>query len=253
VVLLVYIILAVIADQIGQPFQTPDTRLLPVVRYGNMAITAAVLIALSAFYQAAVARAERYMQHYSSTLEKLSNMDPLTGILNRRGTVAALDYALALGSRNGTDTAVILLDLDHFKSINDKYGHETGDDVLKKIAEATGKVVRGSDCVGRWGGEEFLAVLPAANETGAENVAERIRDEIGRVSVTIPEGGTVPVTATVGVAVHRPGERPATATLSPAETRTALIFAADTAMYSGKAAGRNCVACAPRPDVPQGG
>lgn len=252
-VLLMYLLLAVITDQIGRPLQTPDTRLLLVVRYGNMAITAAVLIALSVFYQAAVARAERHMQHYSRTLEKLSIVDPLTGVLNRRGMIKELDRALALGSRNGTNTAVILLDLDRFKSINDRYGHETGDDVLKKIAEATGTVVRSSDCVARWGGEEFLAVLPATDESGAENVAERIRDKIAHVSVSIPDGGTVPVAATVGVAVYRPGERPGATPLSQEQTRAALISAADTAMYSGKAAGRNRVACAPCLDYPDDG
>lgn len=246
-ILLAYLTLAVVSDQLTAASQRDAIALLPLARYGNMAVTACVLIALSGFYQAAVARAERAMHHYSQTLEQLSRADPLTGSLNRRGTAAELDRALARAARDGTPTAVILLDLDRFKRINDTYGHDCGDEVLRAVADASRDSIRGTDSFGRWGGEEFLVVLPQSDTRGAEHVANRLRAAIARIA--IPRGDDLPVTvtATLGVAVHLPSEGRGGPPVDA--VRTALLSAADRALYDGKAAGRDRVVLAPPPEI----
>lgn len=243
VILIVYVAFAVVADRF---FPTPPPRvvpLIPVARYGNMAIAAGVLIALSGFYQAAVARAERYMGHYSKTLEKLSLTDTLTGTMNRRGTTNELEQALSASSRSESPFAVILIDLDHFKMINDHHGHEAGDAVLTTVARALTDSVRGSDSVGRWGGEEFLAVLPDTGVAGARFVAERIANAIKSAVVYCRGGREIRITATLGVAIYDPG----TNTLPPDEARTTLLADADAALYEGKAAGRDQIVFAALP------
>lgn len=163
--------------------------------------------------------------------------DPLTGALNRRGTLRELNRALSVGARTGTATAVVLFDLDHFKAIDDTYGHDAGDEVLKAVAGASQNVYRGSDSFGRRGGEEFLAVLPNADTDGAGLVARRIREVIAGLAIPCPGCADIAVTATIGVAVHTPISQ----VESSEQQGAVLVSAADHALYKGKTAGRDRV------------
>lgn len=176
------------------------------------------------------------MEHYSDTLHKLSSSDPLTGVLNRRGTERALRRAFDTSRVSQSSIAVAILDLDHFKSINDRYGHGDGDIVLKTVAAAGASVVRGTDSFGRWGGEEFLAVLPSTDATGVELATERIKGAIDELKVELSSGASVTVSATIGVAVADPSV--------DGSTIDDLLRRADDALYRGKAAGRDRIVVA---------
>ena len=161
-------------------------------------------------------------------LRRLATHDHLTGTLNRRAIVDQLDVELKRASRNGTSVALILADLDHFKQINDEYGHSAGDAVLAEAAVRLRSVLRGHDVIGRYGGEEFLIVLPDCEPADAAAVAARACQA---VSASPTESGGVPVRVTASAGV--------TTTRSGATTLRTLIDAADEALYRAKAAGRN--------------
>ncbi len=151
--------------------------------------------------------------------------DPLTGLANRRSLERAL-RSLQDGAAAG---GVLMVDLDHFKAINDTLGHETGDDVLVAVATTLQHVIRPDDTVGRWGGEEFLIVLPDADGDVLIEVAERIRGAVEQ----LPDGPPGGITVSVGAALRR-----------STDDVDALVSRADRAMYVAKAGGRNCVASA---------
>jgi diguanylate cyclase (GGDEF)-like protein len=153
----------------------------------------------------------------AARLEKLSTIDALTGALNRRGVQAIL-------SRHDP-ISVVLCDLDHFKRINDGFGHTEGDHVLSRVAALLGSVVRAGDVVARWGGEEFLLVLPAVDLARAHQVAERARRAVACEPFT---SELLQVTLSAGVAERR-----------RAESVEQLIRRADEALYQAKRAGRN--------------
>jgi diguanylate cyclase (GGDEF)-like protein len=185
-------------------------------------------------------------------MEALAMHDTLTGLFNRR---AVHDRALAELNRMGRGTAsgplsVILLDLDRFKTINDQYGHEAGDRVLRVVAERLAQQLRSYDIVGRWGGEEFLLVLPGVDAAGASVVAERVRDSLAQTAVPV-DGGSVTLTASLGVATIDEVAAGRATPLSGAQAAGGdepwldrLVRAADQALYQAKRAGRNrvCVA-----------
>lgn len=154
--------------------------------------------------------------------------DALTGLKNRRAVLNALEVELSRTERQRQRVAVMLADIDHFKHINDRYGHSAGDAVLVEVAKALGSELRPYDVAGRYGGEEFLIIIPTMNNVRAVEVAERIRL---KVSETVRANGSPqPVTISVGVTV--------TAGDEPLET---VIDAADAAMYAAKQGGRNRV------------
>lgn len=156
--------------------------------------------------------------------------DQLTGLLNRRGFRESAERALAQGRRSGRSAAAMLVDLDHFKRINDEHGHEVGDAALRKFGQALSARVRQSDVVGRWGGEEFVVLLTGADAAQALSVAESCRRALALLSVD-GRRGPIPVTASYGVAA----DDCETADLD------ALIRRADAAMYRSKRAGRDRV------------
>jgi diguanylate cyclase (GGDEF)-like protein len=159
--------------------------------------------------------------------------DPLTGLPNRRAFLAALDIEQARSERHGYSMSLLLLDVDHFKSINDTHGHAAGDRVLAALGQLLVREVRKTDIVGRWGGEEFVAVLSGADEPGARIGAERIRAAIEAMQVRLENGQLVPVRASIGVSC-----------LEVRDTPEILIGRADSAMYQAKSAGRNRIAVA---------
>jgi len=168
----------------------------------------------------------------SRDLERLSLEDPLTGLANRRELDRRLREWLGQRARTGTPLAVALLDIDHFKRVNDRYGHAVGDKVLKQTADLIRGECRAIDVVARYGGEEFAVVLPGVDTAAAMAVCERIRAAYARASAL---GGVpgIALTLSAGVAGWTPGAG-----------GDSLLDAADRAMYAAKRAGRNRVALA---------
>ncbi|WP_312814367.1 GGDEF domain-containing protein [Brevundimonas sp.] len=154
--------------------------------------------------------------------------DPLTRALNRRFLPTILSREISLATNSGTQLSLMMLDVDHFKSINDQWGHSTGDAVLKQVAEIISDNVRLSDFVFRYGGEEFLIVLVETSAEEAHVVAERIREQLAAREIRLPAGGSVGVTASLGIA-----------TFQDHPDYNELIETADKALYDAKNAGRN--------------
>ncbi len=155
-------------------------------------------------------------------LEARADVDPLTEILNRRGFERELKRSLAYVKRYGASAALVYLDLDHFKAVNDNHGHAAGDAVLKAVAMVLGRQVRASDVVGRLGGDEFGVLLWNLSEADAREKALALEAAIGRT--TAHHGGPISVAASAGVAVILPLDEPAE-----------LLERADRAMYARKA------------------
>ena len=163
----------------------------------------------------------------NARLEALATTDAITGLLNHRGAVDAIDAAMSRSQRSGHPCALLFLDLDRFKSLNDTYGHPAGDAALREVGSVLRERTRAGDSLGRWGGEEFVVLLPDTGLAGARVAAEAIRT--GVAERTLPFGGGVHMTCSLGLAV------------SPhhAKDRAGLVDAADRAMYAAKRLGRN--------------
>ena len=160
-------------------------------------------------------------------------LDPLTGLHNRRHLDARLKSEFAFANRHGTPLSVLLIDIDHFKKVNDTHGHLGGDAALRALADRLQRTVRTEDIVARYGGEEFAVVVRGIEAPGAMLLAERIREQALRIQVE-HEGETIKFTISVGVATMT-RER-------LFDSIAALVKAADDALYEAKAAGRNrCV------------
>lgn len=160
--------------------------------------------------------------------------DPLTRLYNKRYFDERLDAELRFAHRHGAKLALLLIDVDHFKRVNDGHGHLVGDTVLSAVAGALAKAIRNEDVVARFGGEEFVVILRATALDHALVLAERLRKRIEEVAVELDGGPPLSVTASIGVAELAP----------PVATAAELVDAADRALYAAKAAGRNRVAAA---------
>jgi diguanylate cyclase (GGDEF)-like protein len=169
-------------------------------------------------------------------VERQALVDGLTGLANRRQCEETLEDELARVERFGGSLAVVVADLDWFKDINDRHGHPAGDTVLREFAVLLEETVRDVDLAGRWGGEEFVLVLPGTDLTGGAQLAERIRAALAGRTVLAVDGSPIPVTASFGVAA-----------IPPAKTASELFAAADAAMYQAKRAGKNRVETAREP------
>jgi diguanylate cyclase (GGDEF)-like protein len=170
-------------------------------------------------------------------LARLAVTDPLTGALNRRGFLDHAHPILARAERSGEPMAVAMLDLDRFKTINDGFGHDAGDDVLRGFSAELARGLRAGDLLGRFGGEEFVLLLPGIDGAGAVATVERLRAAV-RAAVPHPAGGRSTVTASAGVAI-------VDTTRSAEAALAAAVTAADAALYEAKQAGRDRVAIAP--------
>lgn len=170
-------------------------------------------------------------KQYEQQLRDLATTDELTGLANRRALLQQAEAELDRAKRYGRPFSLLMLDLDHFKRVNDTYGHDVGDKVLEALARSGEKALRDSDVLGRLGGEEFAAILPETTAEKAREVAERLREGVGRVRVEEPSApdGAVQVTISVGVAEFNE-QRP---------TVDAVLKAADKALYQAKETGRN--------------
>ncbi|MEJ2644874.1 MAG: bifunctional diguanylate cyclase/phosphodiesterase [Gammaproteobacteria bacterium] len=163
-------------------------------------------------------------------LQEIATFDHLTGLPNRRAMVEALEREHARASRNGRPYSLVLFDLDHFKLINDSYGHVIGDQVLIGVARAAQSALRDGDWLGRWGGEEFLALLPETDQAEALTTAERLRGAVGS-KPQHADDWTVEVTLTAGVATYP----------QDGQALSRLISSADANLYEAKRSGRNRV------------
>jgi diguanylate cyclase (GGDEF)-like protein len=164
-------------------------------------------------------------------VRRLAATDELTGLLNHRVLQEVLAREIRVAKRYGTPLALIMLDLDHFKQVNDRYGHQQGDAVLRSVAAVLKSSVREVDFPARYGGEELAVVLPHLDLAGAATLAERIREAVASIQVETVGGPRLSVTASIGVAALSPDLR----------TRQQLIAAADSALYRAKHGGRNRV------------
>ena len=155
--------------------------------------------------------------------------DPLTGMQNRRGMDATLFHEVARARRSGTPLSVAMLDIDHFKQLNDSHGHHAGDRALVHLSEVVRSVLRDSDTTVRYGGEEFVMILPETDLSGARFVVDRLRLVV-RKSPLIHEGQRIPLSLSAGIAQ-----------LQPAENGSALLLRADRATLQAKSEGRDRV------------
>jgi diguanylate cyclase (GGDEF)-like protein len=167
-----------------------------------------------------------------SQVTYLANSDELTGLSTRRCFFERAGAAVAAAQRRGEPLAAIMLDVDHFKSINDKHGHPVGDEVLKALGARLRETLRASDVVGRYGGEEFVAILAGASPTVAE-IAERLRRSVSATPIETRDG-PIPVTVSIGLAFLTPDDC----------DLDALLRRADASLYQAKRGGRNQVVAA---------
>ncbi len=204
--------------------KTEDNALAGIRRtlYVNLIVCLAVTLVVVGITSMALSR-------YQRRLEEMATTDKLTGLLNRQTLDVLFQQALSLARRGNEPLTVVLADLDHFKHINDKHGHLTGDEVLKRVATCLRAQLRASDVVCRWGGEEFLLILKDCDAEAAAGLAEKLRETLEQdpdLLALAPKG----CTASFGVAQFVPGE-----------SVESLVGRADAALYAAKQAGRNCV------------
>ena len=172
----------------------------------------------------------REAERLGADMTQLAITDPLTRIMNRRGITVSLLDAMAQAERYNTPLSVAMGDVDHFKRINDKHGHEVGDKVLAQIASVLMDALRMPDKVGRYGGEEFLVIFPHTTLAQARKIAERMRGEVQKSDIDVGDG-RAEVTISLGVTQFQKGE-----------DLEQLLSRADKALYQAKSGGRNLVA-----------
>jgi len=173
-----------------------------------------------------------YLQRVIDGLCELSLKDPLTGLANRRHFRAVLDRTIDMVARSGEPALLLMVDIDHFKAVNDTHGHPAGDLVLLAVAQTLAKCVRPMDTVARYGGEEFAVVLPNCHTFFGVTVAERIRQSIQNMSVPIASGQPINVTVSIGGAYAPEWVR---------STASLWTERADVQLYRAKHEGRNRV------------
>jgi diguanylate cyclase (GGDEF)-like protein len=197
-------------------------HLLRAINFINIAISFSAVALISFYFRLASMNLEQ-------ELEKLANTDPLTGLLNRRSMQELLETQRSLSSRSGLNFTIIFVDIDHFKGFNDTFGHSCGDYVLCEVASFMKNHLRLGDAIARWGGEEFLIMLPDTSIKGARTIAEKIRLGVAEKHFHLA-GNDFSVTLTLGLSQH--------------EHQTTIdesLKRADEALYQGKLAGRNLV------------
>lgn len=175
----------------------------------------------------------RHIRESNTRLEKLATTDPLTGLANRKQIMTSLDKEMEAFCRHSTSFAVLMIDIDHFKRVNDTYGHQAGDNVLVGVANILTAILRTLDTAGRFGGEEFLVILETTDHDQAMHTAERIRQAVAKHSFPW-QGELLKVTVSVGCGAILPQD----------ETVDELIGRVDQALYRAKEGGRNRVWCA---------
>jgi diguanylate cyclase (GGDEF)-like protein len=208
----------------AQAFQEGAVGYLPKGSLSQKKLSNIIDVALDKWTRLQQARADR------EKLERLANFDSLTGLYNRRAVLDKLDELINLANRYKEDFSLSMLDIDNFKKVNDRYGHLTGDEVLEKIAVLIRRNTRETDIVGRYGGEEFIIILPKTNLSSAWVVAERLRNIIEKAELKDSAGNAFTITVSQGLVGWERDEDAAS-----------LISRADAALYKAKEKGRNRV------------
>lgn len=229
VVLLAYAALYAVCTWLGPLRPLPPLQ-AGIAMWVNIVLVFGMFYAMAAYYRVRVVDAER-------RLLEMATIDPLTGLANRAQFQVRAASELSRMQRSGEPVALMLADVDFFKRINDEFGHDAGDKVLVRLAAVLREGLRDCDVLARWGGEEFLALLPACDSRGAYDVAERLRQAVAGAHVDIG-GRALEVTMSFGIA-----EVDADHDLLAATTR------ADRALYRSKREGRNRVTIDGTPDV----
>jgi diguanylate cyclase (GGDEF)-like protein len=210
---------------------TPATApLLPALRELKLDDALALLEQAGALLPDAEPYSVRWLQGIIDALADLSARDPMTGLVNRRSFEMALEREIDRVARAGDVALLLLLDIDHFKRVNDSHGHAAGDGVIKAVAEAIQQAVRPMDTVARTGGEEFAVVLPNCPSSFGPTVAERIRANVAALSIAVSPGVILGVTVSLGGAY------------APQWVRSSPLLwmeRADRQLYRAKAEGRN--------------
>jgi diguanylate cyclase (GGDEF)-like protein len=212
----------------AEPVSAVDARIADYRR--KLFFAAALTLALAAGLATRLARPVARVLGDLARLTRQAQTDALTNIANRRALDERLDVEVDHARRLGTSVGFVIADIDNFKSINDRYGHQTGDAVLRAVAAVFAETVRQLDLPGRYGGEEIGVVLPGTNLAGTRHTAERIRKLVEALELESPEGDRLHVTASFGAACF-----PLHATADE------LVAAADAALYEAKRAGKNRV------------
>jgi two-component system cell cycle response regulator len=208
----------------AQAFQEGAVGYLPKISLSQEKLKNTIDVALDKWTRLQQAMADK------EKLERLANFDSLTGLYNRRAILGKLRELINRANRYKEDFSLIMLDIDHFKRVNDRYGHLTGDEVLEKIAALIRRNIRDTDIAGRYGGEEFIIILPQTNLSSAWVIAERIRSIIEEAEMKDPAGNVVAITVSQGLSNWERGE-----------DANSLISCADEALYKAKGKGRNRV------------
>lgn len=221
-----YVALAVTGELL---LGAPSTIYVHVFRYGNFATAAVVLAAFSYYYTTAIGRAQTALIEQNTHLDRLSREDQLTGLPNRRHGLDRLSHEQYRTERSDSVASVCMADIDHFKVVNDRWGHDAGDAVLVAVARGIRGCLRRQDTVARWGGEEFLILLPDTDTRGGVIAMEKVRRAVEAMVVAC-SGARISVSLSVGVAQ-----------LTPRDGVEQAIQDADAALYRSKESGRNRV------------
>ncbi|MBI5945412.1 MAG: diguanylate cyclase [Chloroflexi bacterium] len=200
------------------------------IKYGEKNLLAGYTIDITnrVYAEKALEAANLALQNTLAREKELARTDPLTGINNRRCLIERAEHELDVAMRYQQPLSVILFDIDHFKNINDTFGHLAGDQILQQVTQSACAQLRSADVIGRYGGEEFVILLPMTNAEQALSLAERIREDVVASSLPTPKGQAC-VTLSVGIVE-----------LSLFESLEDVLRRADEAMYAAKQAGRNC-------------
>lgn len=180
--------------------------------------------------------ARQQLEHKASMLQTLSQTDELTGLLNRRAFIERAEQALQLQQHTGQDLALLMLDIDHFKTINDQFGHDAGDQVLRQLGQMLRQSGRQTDSIARFGGEEFILLLPDTDRQAAICLAERLRTQVQSIRI-----GEHRLTISIGISTLNVGQTASFAW---------LFKQADLALYQAKHAGRDQVVTQPVDPAP---
>lgn len=234
VVLLPVLLLAWLRDYglAYSPAHQIDPAIRKVLYDFNLLATFAVLSFLAYFYSKGARDSERRLRAATRSLEALAATDPLTGLLNRRAMTQEIDHEISRFARQPRAFVLAIGDLDGFKAINDRYGHDAGDSVLSGIARVMTEFLRSHDIVSRWGGEEFVILLPDTDIDGALDTVDRLRERVAGARFAV-EGRTLSISITFGLCAYASGM-----------SRDDCLKRADMALYRGKQMGRNQVVVA---------
>lgn len=208
----------------------PVNKMWKTMYIGSIAMLSAGTILFILFYWL-IGKVGRRIEHDEQRLQNLAIRDGLTGLYNHRTFYSLLEEELQRSLRHTRPTSLLMLDIDHFKRVNDTYGHQAGDLILRELGDLLMQQARATDRVCRYGGEEMILILPEIDTAPAMDIAERLRKTVEAHVFIIPDEKPVSITVSVGVAVYP----------EDANTKEALVAAADAAMYQAKQTGRNRV------------